>query len=169
MIEKKIFVMQIISVLVVLVFVVLSAFDCVVITKEGYGHSSMNPIDSENIPETTVSESKENNQFYKVAAIGVIEVVLLIVGCFKLGILASVVECLLTSGLFLAGAIEEMFQTIATDVPRYIITSKITEIGCLVTIFAVLNLVFTIILQVKKKALVKGGCEYATSSYSDGV
>ncbi len=168
--EKQIKIIQIISIAVILLFALMSAFDCIDVYKEYQGYSQMPIEDLENITEPSVTEQSYDNQLLKVSIVGAIEIALIIMTCFKLNIVAAVIELFMTIGTLCTGyLVGQLAPIVGAGRPEYTVTFEITAIGYVVLLLATINLVMSIVLQNKKKALVRGGCEYATSNCSNGV
>ena len=157
---------QIITIAIVLLFVVLSSFDCINIYKSNTGHSQMAIQSPEDIKEPSVYTKSCNNEVLLVAIVGGIEVVLIIVMCFKLSIVTAVIELLVSIGTLCVGYLESLFAEISGGVgaPLYTITFDITVIGYSVVLLAVVNLVLTVLLQVKRKTTMKGESENAINN-----
>lgn len=157
---------QIITIAIVLLFVVLSSFDCINIYKSSTGHSQMAILSPEDIKEPSVYTKSCNNEVLFVAIVGGIEVVLVIVMCFKLSIVAAVIELFVSIGTFCVGYLESLFAEISGGVgaPLYTVTFDITIIGYSVVLLSVVNLVLTILLQVKRKTTMKGESENAINN-----
>ena len=152
--------LQFITIAIVLLFILLSSFDCINIYEKSTGHSQIAIQEPEDIKEHPVYTKSCNNELYTVAVIGGIEVVLIFLMCFKLSITAAILELLISIGTLLLGYIESCFPEIyGGGAPMYTITYDVTIIGYLVVLFAVVNLVLTILLQIKKKTIVKGKSE----------
>lgn len=158
--------LQIIAIAIVLIFVVLSSFDCIRIYKTSTGHSQMAILEPEDIQETTVKDNAYNNELLYVAVIGGIEIILIIVTSFKLSIVAAVLELLLSIGTLCTGYIEGLLAELSGGVgsPLYTVKFDITIIGYCVVAFAVANLVMTILLQMKKRTILKGESENAINN-----
>lgn len=157
---------QIITIAIVLLFVVLSSFDCINIYKSSTGHSQMAIQGPEDIKEPSVYTKSCNNEVLLVAIVGGIEVVLIIVMCFKLSIVTAVIELLVSIGTLCVGYLESLFAEISGGVgaPLYTITFDITVIGYSVVLLAVVNLVLTVLLQIKRKTTMKGESENAINN-----
>lgn len=157
---------QIVSIAIVLLFVVLSSFDCINVYKRSTGHSQTAILSQEDIKEPAVHDSSYNNEFFYVTIIGAIEVILIIVMCFKLSIVAAILELLISIGTLCAGYIESLLAEISGGVgaPLYTVTFDITIIGYSVVLLAVVNLVLTILLQMKRKTTMKGESENAINN-----
>ena len=120
----------------------------------------------EDIKEPSVYTKSCNNEVLLVAIVGGIEVVLIIVMCFKLSIVTAVIELLVSIGTLCVGYLESLFAEISGGVgaPLYTITFDITVIGYSVVLLAVVNLVLTVLLQVKRKTTMKGESENAINN-----
>ena len=154
--KKQFTVLQIISVAIVLLFITLSAFDSIFIYKEstGYTQEAVDTTQSNNEP--AVYTYSYNNQLLRVAVIGVVEMVLIITGCFKLGIVASTVSLFLTAGTVCKGYLEQLFVSSAGfGLPMYTVTFEITLIGYSVAALAFVNVAMMVMLQLKRKKLVE--------------
>lgn len=160
---------QIITIAIVLLFVVLSSFDCINVYKQNTGHSQTAILSQEDIKEPTVRNSSYNNEFFYVTVIGAVEVILIIVMCFKLSIVAAILELLISIGTLCAGYIEGLLAEISGGVgaPLYTVTFEITIVGYFVVLLAVANLGMTILLQIKKKTILKGERENAVNNIPD--
>lgn len=157
---------QIVAIAIVLLFVLLSWFDCINVYKHSTGHSQTAILNQEDIKEPTVRNSSYNNEFFYVAIIGAIEVTLIIVMCFKLSIVTAILELLISIGTLCAGYIEGLLAEISGGVgaPLYKVTFEITITGYFVVLLAVANLGMTILLQIKKKTILKGERENAVNN-----
>ena len=167
--KNQIKTLQIISVLVVLLLISLSALTCINVYKESNGYSQMPIEDTENINEPTIYENSHNNQFLRVTIIGVIEIVLIIVTCFKLSIASAIIELLLTIGTLCLGYLEQLMASIVGGVgsPMYTVTFEIKTAGYFVVFVAIINVIMTIVMAIKKNAFVKGEGENAINNNTD--
>lgn len=160
---------QIISIAIVLLFVVLSSLDCINIYERSTGHSQIAILSQEDIKEPTVHNRSYNNEFLYFAIIGAIEAILIIVMCFKLSIVAAILGFLIPIGTLCTGYIEGLLAEISGGVGAqlYTVTFDVTIIGYFVILLAIVNLVLTILLQIKKKTILKGERENAINNIPD--
>lgn len=145
---------QIFSIVIVLLFVASSVPTSVNVYKEYRVHSQI----ATSINETTVEKSSYNNCLSEVVYVGCAEIILIITTCYRLSLVAAVAQLLLTIGTLCVGYVEQQMQliTMSTLQEQATITSEITLIGYLVVLLAIGNVVMTIVLHKKKKALIKG-------------
>ncbi|MCQ2455526.1 MAG: hypothetical protein MJ090_05255 [Clostridia bacterium] len=144
-------IMKILSIFILVLFVALSAFNCITVYEESCNHSQLPLGDNSSVYEPTISESEHNNQLLKVSIISIIEVVLIIFSCYKSCIVVAIFELLLTIGTLCTGYICELFIPIVGSMPQYSVSFEISSIGYFVLCIAILNLAMAVTLQVNNR------------------
>ena len=145
--EKRIKTLGIISIIIVLLFIALSALDCIVVQKAFIGNGASFAYEEER-PEPEITRTGYNNQFFKVLLLGLAEVLFLVTGCFMLSIASAAIQLFFTVGTLCTGLLEQMLQAIGS---QSITTFEITPVGYAVAVLAGLNVLCAIVLQVLKK------------------
>ena len=162
--KKQMLILKIVSIAVVILFVLLSMLDCVKTYEEVTVYDQSTDVDKV-VLESTTTESSYTNHPIMVASIGAVEVILILVACYRLGTVTAVVHVFLTAGTFLTPYIKQMIDTIYGGM-SYTFSLEVTPVGYTVTVIAIVNVILTVVLQIKKKALEAKGLE--ESAVADG-